>query len=71
LSPSSLSNETDAQALSPDRVVKKVFRRILYIQARKFVPCWKEEKPRSAFMYVSCTRSSAAARSWVSQWAKL
>jgi len=35
----SSSKETDEYDLSPVCVVRKVFRRILYIQARKFVPC--------------------------------
>ena len=52
---------------SPLREVRKVLRRMRYIQARKFVPAVKDPNPRSALRYVSCTRSSASFASCVSQ----
>src|SRR5215472_10725982 len=68
---SSRSSGTVIFTVNPLRDVRKVFRKMRYIQARKFVPCWNETKPFSALRYVSCTRSSASSRLCVSQCAKL
>src|SRR5215472_18316128 len=68
---SSRSSGTVIFTLNPLRDVRNVFRKMRYIQARKFVPCWNDAKPFNALRYVSCTRSSASSRLCVTQCAKL
>src|SRR5436305_15258433 len=65
------SSSRDTVCFNPLREVRKVLRRMRYIQARKFVPGVNDGKPFSALTYVSCTRSSASSRLCVSQCAKL
>ena len=62
---------TTLASASPVRLVRKVLRRIVNIQARKFVPCRNEAKPLRALAKVSCTRSRASSASPHSQPAKL
>src|SRR5579883_1203530 len=47
ISPSSSSGTV---AFNPAREVRNVFRRMRYIQARKFVPGWNDAKPRNALV---------------------
>ena len=47
---SSGSRGTVMVAFSPAREVKKVLRKIRYIQARKLVPSWNDENPRKALV---------------------
>src|SRR6185437_6040078 len=68
--PSSLS-WTVLRLSRPVRLVRKVLRKILNIQARKFVPSWKLARAFSALAKVSCTRSRASSASRHIQRAKL